>query len=373
MAQKLTALVMGSGFAGQGHAEALRYCDVEVVGMVSRTEETVKSVASKLEIPYASTNWEQALNDLKPNIVAIGTPGGAHFAPIMSALDHKAHIFSDKPLAETASKARKLYEQAQKSSVKTAYAASYCYQPNVLYAYDLIAQGRIGQVLEIECISHFNLNPLIPFGWSHRIESGGGRLNNNFTHKLSIVQYLLGGSIKSIHGATRNDMPQAPIVSGVHDFRTRRDFIPDEEELTQVEWGEANVEWSYTVLMDMNTPFAKKPVSILFKHSALQPRFGDDHIIIYGDEGAIMMTGCYGQNKLQIHDSDKGWLEQTVPSQILAQVPDIEDDTQRNWTALMREFVADIRDEPYTPYQTFEDGWQYQQIIEQIRPSDDSS
>ena len=99
MTKKLSALVMGSGFAGQGHAEALRYCDVDVVGMVSRTEETVKSVASKLDIPYASTNWDQALDDLSPDIVAIGTPGGAHFAPIMSALEHKAHVFSDKPLA----------------------------------------------------------------------------------------------------------------------------------------------------------------------------------------------------------------------------------------------------------------------------------
>ncbi len=48
-------------------------------------------------------------------------------------------------------------------------------------------------------------------------------------------------------------------------------------------------------------------------------------------------------------------------------MPDIADDTQRNWTVLMREFVADIRNEPYTAYQTFEEGWQYQQIIEKIR------
>lgn len=170
MTKKLSALVMGSGFAGQGHVEALRYCDVDVLGMVSRTEETVKSVASKLNIPYASTNWDQALSDLSPDIVAIGTPGGAHFTPIMSALEHKAHVFSDKPLAETASKARQLYEKSLETGITTAYAASYRYQPNVLYAHEIIEQGRIGHILEIECISHFKLNPLIPFGWSHRIE-----------------------------------------------------------------------------------------------------------------------------------------------------------------------------------------------------------
>ncbi len=372
MVQKLKALVMGSGFAGQGHAEALRFCDVEVVGMVSRTAETVNAVAKKLNIPYASTDWEQALVDLQPDIVAIGTPGGAHFEPIMSALKHKSHIFSDKPLAETASKAKELYEQAQMQGVKTAYAASYRYQPNVLYAHELIKQGCIGQILEIECISHFNLNPLIPFGWSHRIETGGGRLNNNFTHKLSIVEYLLDGTIASVVGTVRNDMPKAPIVSGVHDFRTRRDFIPNDDQLTQVEWANSNVEWSYSVLMGLDSLFASQSVSALFKHSSLQPRFGEDHIAIYGDEGAIIITGCYGQEKFLLHNSDNGWQEQSLPNNIKEQVPDIDDDTQRNWTALMREFVADIQDEPHTHYQTFKDGWMYQEIIEHIRDNNQS-
>ena len=36
MSGQLKGLVLGSGFAGQGHAEAMRYCGIEVVGMVSR-------------------------------------------------------------------------------------------------------------------------------------------------------------------------------------------------------------------------------------------------------------------------------------------------------------------------------------------------
>ncbi|GAB5493874.1 MAG: hypothetical protein Phog2KO_40890 [Phototrophicaceae bacterium] len=358
---------MGSGFAGQGHTEALRYCGVEVVGMVSRTKDVVEDVCAKLNIPYASTDWTQALSDLQPDIVAIATPGGAHFEAIMQALSQGCHVFSDKPLAETAEKSQQLYEQSKVAGVKTAYAASYRYQPNVLHAKELIQQGKVGQPLEIECISHFRLNPLIPFGWSHRIESGGGRLNNNFTHKLSIVEYLLDeGKITHLDGSIRNDMPKAPVVSGVHDFRTRRDFIPSEDELDTVEWADANAEWSYVATMQFESKLSEKSVLALFKHSGLQPRVSDDHIVIYGDEGAILMTGCYGQADLFIYEADT-WVKQTLPDTILAQVPDIEADTERNWTALMREFVADIRGESYVPYQTFEQGWQYQRIIEHIR------
>jgi hypothetical protein len=62
-----------------------------------------------------------------------------------------------------------------------------------------------------------------------------------------------------------------------------------------------------------------------------------------------------------------GWEERAVPSAIIAALPDIQDDTQRNWTQLAREFVADIRGEGYSGYQTLCDGWIFQQVIEAIR------
>ena len=87
MAESLRALVLGSGYAGQGHVEALRYSGVEVVGMASRTTEVVSRVAADMGIPYANTNWSQALADLKPDVVSVATPGGAHFEPVMAALE----------------------------------------------------------------------------------------------------------------------------------------------------------------------------------------------------------------------------------------------------------------------------------------------
>ena len=98
MSGQLKGLVLGSGFAGQGHAEAMRSCGIEVVGMVSRTAEVVDRVAAEMGIPYSSTDWVAALDALEPDIVAIGTPGGAHFEQIMEALDRGCHVFCDKPL-----------------------------------------------------------------------------------------------------------------------------------------------------------------------------------------------------------------------------------------------------------------------------------
>ena len=58
------------------------------------------------------------------------------------------------------------------------------------------------------------------------------------------------------------------------------------------------------------------------------------------------------------------------PEKIASSVPEIEDDTQRNWTCLVREFVKDIKGFPFEPYPSFKEGSQYQQIIDLIRKND---
>jgi predicted dehydrogenase len=368
---KLRVLIHGSGFAGQGHAQALQDSGVEVVGMVSRSQNIVERMAAELKIPYAGTDWRPALTDLQPDIVAIGTPGGAHFDPIMAALGQGCHIYCDKPLAAMAAQAKTLFRKAQDSGVKTAYAASYRYQPHALLARKLVADGMIGEPLEVECVSHFNLDPLIPFGWSHRIEAGGGRLNNNFTHKLSIVEHVLAGKVIAVSGEVRNDMPKAPVVAGVHDFRERRKFTPSSVDDPNLEWATADAEWSYTVLAHIQPEYdIDQPVSAVFRHGGLQPRYDHDYITFYGREGAIYIQGHYAQGPLWFSQKRGPWEQIPVPEQITAALPKIKDDTQRNWTQLARAFLADIRAERAEKYQTFKDGWIYQEIIEFVRDND---
>jgi len=195
MNKPLKVLVQGTGFAGMGHAAAFRAAGTEIVGMVGRTDHVVRDVAKQLNIPFMGTDWQAALSTCQPDIVSIATPGGAHYDPIKQAISQGCHVFCDKPMTATGSSAQELFELAQAKPVKTAFAAS-----------------------------HFNLEREIPFGWSHRAEDGGGRLNNNFTHTLSIVTAVIGDRITRIAGDVRDDLGRAPIVDGVHNFTTRRDL-----------------------------------------------------------------------------------------------------------------------------------------------------
>lgn len=367
----MKVLILGTGFAGEGHADAFRSAGAEVVGIVGRTPHIVNKVAEKMGIPYHGSEWKTALEDCQPDIVSIATPGGAHYEPIKQAIEFGCHVYCDKPMTASGETATELYELARQKGVKTAYAASFRFTPSVLHAKRLVAEGVIGEPVEVECMSHFNLERNIPFGWSHRQEDGGGRLNNNFTHTLSIVTSVIGDTILSILGEVRDDLGRAPVVEGVHNFMERRNFIPAELNDPALKWGDSNVEWSYTVLARLESPIAKDPISVLFKHGGLVPRFHEDHIVFYGKEGAIYLKGHYGSGQLYLFGKDRTWAKIPLPEDIIATMPKVEGETEQCWHYLAREFVKDIRGEEIQPYPTFREGSQYQQIIDLIRENND--
>jgi predicted dehydrogenase len=362
-------MIFGSGFAGQGHALALRDCGVEIVAMASRTREVVEKVAAELEISVASTDWRATLREIRPDIVAIGTPGGTHVEMIGAALEMGCHIFADKPLATTAVEAKQLYRQAKTAGVKTAYAASFRYMPSALLAKELVAAGAIGSVYEVECVSHYHWPKLTPFGWAHRLDTGGGRLNNNFTHKLAITLNVVGGTVLAAMGETRNDLKRAPVGAPVHDFRhfTRSALSP--EQAAQCKWQEVDSDWSYTVLTRIGAAGSdpQDGVSATFRHSCLRAGKLEDYIAFYGEEGTIHITGAYAQGKVYVGRSKTEWEEVPMPQRITDSLPAIADDTYRNWTQLAREFVADVRGEGNAGYLKFRDGWLFQEVIDIAR------
>jgi predicted dehydrogenase len=364
--EQLTALILGSGFAGQGHCEALRSCGVNVVAMAARTPEVVRQVAGELQIPHACTDWREALARHKPDLVAVGTPGGAHYEPIMGALEAGCHVYCDKPLATDSTQAGALYRRACEVGVRTAYAASFCYQPAALHARRLVATGAIGDPLEAECVSHYDLNPLIPFGWSHRLALGGGRLNNNFTHKLAIVLRVIGGTVVEASGECRNDLARVPRGPQVHDFRERERYAPSPEAALAGEWEEVDSDWSYTVSTRVRLDSGALS-SAWFRHGGLQPRYSDDYVSFHGREASLYIPGAYAQGTVHIKRRGKNWEELPTSQDILDALPDIANDAQRNWTALAREFVKDILGQEHDPYLTFRDGWMFQQVIDAVR------
>lgn len=368
---KRRAIVFGAGHAGQGHARALALAGVDVVGMASRTADVGAKVAAEAGVPRYSADWRALLAETKPDIVAVATPAGTHYEMIAAALEAGCHVMTDKPLATTAADAKALYEQAQAAGAKTAFSAGSWYQPQALLARHIVQSGVLGRVCEIEAVSHFNWPALMPFGWPHRLDMGGGRLNNMLPSLLAMTQSVLQQDVLASMGECRNDLKRAPIadVGSVQDVREFARQALKPAQAAKLKFAEADSDWSFTALVRVGGPARglDEAVSATFRHSAIRLGRYSDYFALLGERGTLHIQGAFMQGPLFLKTDGPTWEELAIPLEILDSLPDEANPTQLNWNQLVREFVADIRGEKPPRYLTFRDGWIYQEVIETIR------
>ncbi|WP_143069350.1 hypothetical protein [Paenibacillus sp. OV219] len=63
----------------------------------------------------------------------------------------------------------------------------------------------------------------------------------------------------------------------------------------------------------------------------------------------------------------EGLTAKTIPERLMEGFPQTGNQEQNKWNAFFREFVADIKNEPYQAYPTFREGYRDQRIIDAIR------
>src|ERR687888_2810110 len=101
---KLKAGVVGTGFVGVVHVEALRRLGIEVLGVVGSTPER----AAAKGIAPVSPSYEALLEDDRLDVVHITTPNYLHYPQVKQALAAGKHVICEKPLALTSEQSAEL-------------------------------------------------------------------------------------------------------------------------------------------------------------------------------------------------------------------------------------------------------------------------
>jgi predicted dehydrogenase len=313
------------------------------------------------------------LESVKPDIVSLATPASLRGAVIETAAELGCHIFCDKPLAVDAKKAKRLYNLADQAGVKHAYAATLRYDPSVAWMADLVRDGAIGELREIDWTFRFPqpLPPLSPWTWMDTIAAGGGWLNNAMTHGLGILERVIGGPLLRAMGEARTLRHRAPVVPGIHDFRQRGNKTPTPEEAAHLEWRECDAENAASMLLRFVPPTPDGlEVQVTTVLSTLAPAtWPPNGMRLYGEDGTLLATGTTTFEITRRRPPGADPEPMPVPQRLIDTLPQIEDSTQMLWAALARDFVADIQGQPHEPYLSFYDGWRYQEAIDAIRES----
>jgi predicted dehydrogenase len=114
MPSPLRVLVAGCGNMGASHARAYhKMPEFEIVGLVSRGPESRDALSRELGGLPQFGDYYEALAAAKPDVVSINTYPETHAAYARAALEAGAHVFCEKPIAETVAEAQSIVDTAK--------------------------------------------------------------------------------------------------------------------------------------------------------------------------------------------------------------------------------------------------------------------
>ncbi|MEM9832395.1 MAG: Gfo/Idh/MocA family oxidoreductase [Bacteroidota bacterium] len=120
MTQPIKVLVVGCGNMGASHARAYHKMDeFEIAGLVSRGSESRQALSDELggDMPLFSDFYE-ALKEIQPDAVSVNTYPDTHAEYVIASLKAGAHVFVEKPLANTVEECEEIVRIANETGKK---------------------------------------------------------------------------------------------------------------------------------------------------------------------------------------------------------------------------------------------------------------
>ncbi|KEO73989.1 Gfo/Idh/MocA family protein [Anditalea andensis] len=198
---KIKVAVVGTGFIGPAHIEAIRRIPhVEVDALCEVTLELAKEKALLLGIPHAYT-FEDMLKQEEIDVVHICTPNFLHFPQAKAVLDAGKHVICEKPLATKIEEAEELVKLAQEKGLINAVHFNLRYYPMVRQMKSLREKGELGDIYTVMG-SYLQDWLILQTDYNWRLEpdkSGDSRAIADIgSHLLDITEYVTGLEISEV-------------------------------------------------------------------------------------------------------------------------------------------------------------------------------
>lgn len=199
---QLHAVVVGTGFMGWVHVEALRRAGVEVAGILGSSPEKSRAEAVRLGLPRAYDSFDEVLSDVEVDAVHIATPNRLHFEMAAAVLEAGKHVLCEKPLAMNSSESAQLVELANRHP-HLAAGVNYNirFYPLCLEARERVRSGQIGAVLHVSgSYSQDWLLKATDYNWRVLADEGGElrAVSDIGTHWLDLLHSITGLEVESL-------------------------------------------------------------------------------------------------------------------------------------------------------------------------------
>jgi predicted dehydrogenase len=193
--------VVGAGFIGPVHVEALRRLGVQVTGILGCDDKESQQAQAALGLPKAYASFDEVLADDTVDAVHLAVPNVLHYEMSKKALQAGKHVMCEKPLAMNSTESAELVELAAQSGKVAGVCYNIRFYPLNLQAREMVAAGDVGDVYAItgSYVQDWLLYDT-DYNWRVLAEQGGAlrAVADIGTHWMDLVLTITGLKVESV-------------------------------------------------------------------------------------------------------------------------------------------------------------------------------
>jgi predicted dehydrogenase len=211
------AAVIGTGFIGTVHVQALRRLGVQVRGVLGSSPERGAARAAEIGVTHAYATLDDMLADDSVDVVHVTTPNHAHYEQVKAILAAGKNVVCEKPLAMTSEQSAEMVEIAKASGKLAAVCYNIRFYPLNQQAHGMVKAGELGDIRFVT--GHYHQDWLAkPTDWNWRLESEmGGALRSVGdigTHWVDLTGFVTGLKPQAVMAELATFLPERQKPTG---------------------------------------------------------------------------------------------------------------------------------------------------------------
>ena len=225
----IQAAVIGSGFIGPVHVEALRRVGIPVAGILDADPVRSREAAALLGLPKAYASLDELLADDQVQSIHIAVPNRFHYDMTKKALAKGKHVLCEKPLAMDSRESAELVKLAAQSGCAAGVNYNIRYYPLCVEAAEQTRGGQLGRLLHVT--GSYVQDWLVydtDFNWRVLADEGGAlrAIADIGTHWLDLIHAVTGLEVASVCADLSTIHPQRQRPTGVVETFSGRGAAP---------------------------------------------------------------------------------------------------------------------------------------------------
>jgi predicted dehydrogenase len=200
--ERIRTAVIGTGFMGRTHLEALRRVEnVDVVEVAATSQEKARTAAAGYNVLNATGDWRDVIADPSIDAIHITTPNESHFPIAKAAFEAGKHVLCEKPLAMKVGEAEELVALQAAKKLRGAVNHNLRCYPMVQQMKSMREAGEFGEILVVQG-TYSQDWMLYETDWNWRVDpnvSGASRVMADIgSHFFDMAEHVTGLKVTAV-------------------------------------------------------------------------------------------------------------------------------------------------------------------------------